>query len=84
MTLILERLEGGVAVLETSAGHVLNVPAELLAKGVREGDVLRLIVDDSGELLGLEPDFLETRKRREAAARHRASLPTAPEGDFEL
>lgn len=53
--LILDRIEGGMAVLETGGGMV-SLPAGELPPGAKEGDVLALRVDPES-----------TQKRRQAA-----------------
>lgn len=37
---VVDRVEGGFAVLEASAGHMENIPLHKLPQGVKEGDVL--------------------------------------------
>lgn len=43
--MILDRMEGDMAVLELDNGALVQVPAELLPAGAKEGDCLRLVVD---------------------------------------
>lgn len=61
-TLIVDGLEGRVARVELEDGSVQDWPLASLPRGVREGDVLRLHVEDGD--LSLKID-------REAAREHR-------------
>lgn len=46
MKWVIDRFEGADAVLEDKDGSVLNVSRTLLPKEAREGDVLRIEVDE--------------------------------------
>lgn len=72
---------GGVAALEDAAGGRWSVPRGRLPAGVREGDVLRMIVrDDGGVTLAL--DAGATHARRRALESRYVRLPRAPAGDL--
>lgn len=55
MKAVIDRLEGGKAVLELEGGGAAALPAGMLPAGAREGDVL---------VLTLEIDRAETERRR--------------------
>ena len=59
----LDRIEGGIAVLEMDGGTAA-APAELLPEGAREGVRLIVLVSPGGEIIGTETD----REGTEAAA----------------
>lgn len=84
-TLVVDRIDDGVAVLEGDDGTV-DVPASWLPAGAREGSVLRVEIarDDvaSRLVLTLDPG---ARAAREAEARElRESIPEGPDGDITL
>ncbi len=43
--MILDRIEGDIAVLELDDGNYLTLPKTYLPDGVQEGDILKLMVD---------------------------------------
>ncbi len=43
--LIIDRFEGGLAVVETDSG-MMHIPLSDLPKGAKEGDVLRISIDE--------------------------------------
>jgi DUF3006 family protein len=48
---VIDQIENGVAAVEINGDNVLTIPIEVLPKGVREGDVLRVtIAQDPAEL----------------------------------
>lgn len=84
-TVIVDRIENGVAVLEGEDGS-LDVPASWLPPGAREGTVLRVEVDrDDGAsrvVFTLDP---EAQAAREAEiGRLRDTIPEGPDGDIAL
>lgn len=83
--LVVDRIEGAVAVLEGDDG-TLDVPASWLPSGAREGSVLRVDLDRDADasrlVLTLDP---EARAAREAELRElRDSIPEGPDGDIAL
>ena len=64
---ILDRIENGIAVIEAD-GEMLNIPAEQLPNGAKEGDVLRM----DGESISV--DEQATASRKEAMRRRLKSL----------
>jgi hypothetical protein len=54
---IVDRIEGGIAVLELGVGRTFNAPLCMLPTGTREGSVLTL------SAVGFELDADETRRR---------------------
>ena len=52
--LVIDRFEGDFAVVETEKG-MINIPRSELPKGAREGDTLRLTIDE---------DDTDARKKR--------------------
>ncbi len=60
--LMIDRIEDGIAVIETESGHI-EVPAEKLAPDVREGDV---VVLENG--LYSADKSASDKRRREIAA----------------
>lgn len=84
-TLIVDRIENGVAVLEGEDGS-LDVPASWLPAGAREGSVLRVEArrDDGAShvVFTLDPD---AQAAREAEIRRlRDTIPEGPGGDIAL
>ena len=65
--LIIERIEDGIAVIEQEVGRI-EVPCEMLAEGVREGDVVTL---ENGLYTA---DKAATEKRRREIAAVQDSL----------
>lgn len=47
MKAVLDRFEGGAAVLRIEGGQELTIPKEELPKGAKEGSALFLIISDS-------------------------------------
>ena len=48
---VIDQIENGVAAVEINGGNVVTMPVEVLPKGIREGDVLRVtILQDPEEL----------------------------------
>jgi hypothetical protein len=85
LSLIVERIEEGIAVLEGEAGSV-EVPAAWLPRGAREGSMLlaELNRDDDASRLVLTLDR-EGQAAREAEIRRlRESIPEGPGGDVTL
>lgn len=84
-TLVVDRIEDGVASLEGDSGAI-DVPASWLPAGAREGSVLRVEAsreaDTSRLVLTLDA---EARAAREAEVRElRESIPEGPDGDIAL
>lgn len=46
---IIDRFEGPIAVVETDVGETVNVPRNSLPAGIKEGAVLRIVVDKEEE-----------------------------------
>ncbi len=63
MTVTIDRITGGIAVLELPSLERLEVPAKNLPAGAKEGDCL-LMTQDGGFVL----DKAETARRRKANA----------------
>lgn len=87
-TLVIDRFEGELAVLEQD-GRTFELPRAWLPPEAAEGEVLRLSVYTNARspalsFLRFMRDQGETRARREEAAALRAALPKGPEGDVEL
>ena len=62
---VVDRFEGKFAVLLVGdAERKLNIPRAQLAKGVKEGDWLKVEIAD-GNLVRAELDMEETQKRKE-------------------
>ena len=88
-TYVIERFEdNGWAVLERPDGELFNVPQEWMPEGASEGDILRLSVGSSPDLITNTIQFTvdqeETERRLEAAQSRRASWRKGPSGDIEL
>ena len=84
-TLIVDRIEDGIAVLEDE-DRTLELPVGWLPEGAGEGDVLRVeVAREAGMsrvVLQLDP---EARAAREAELRRlRDSIPEGPSGDLAL
>jgi len=48
---VIDQIENGVASVEINGNNVVTIPLEVLPKGVREGDVLRVTISqDPAEL----------------------------------
>lgn len=45
MQFVLDRFEGGKAIIETSNKEVFSIPQELFPENTKEGDVLTIIID---------------------------------------
>ncbi|WAM33929.1 DUF3006 domain-containing protein [Caldicellulosiruptor morganii] len=45
MRAVIDRFENGFAILELENGKMVNVPAELIPQGAREGDVILIEID---------------------------------------
>lgn len=63
--IIVDAIEGGLALVELPDGSTVDWPLASLPQGVREGDVVTLHVE--GGDLDIEIDHVATRKRREDA-----------------
>ena len=95
-TYVLDRFEdNGLAVLEDEAGRSFNVPRFWLPRGLSEGDVVvvelqDVISEDDLDFathyrgLDLYVDQAATDARRNRARDLRERLPKAPAGDLEL
>lgn len=46
-TLVIDRLEGGLAVCEISEGNFADIPVSALPEGVEEGDVINIYVNEA-------------------------------------
>jgi len=57
--LIVDRIEDGIAVIERDSGRRMEVPAEMLAEDVREGDVVMMV----NGLYLVRKDATEKRRR---------------------
>ena len=60
MKVIIDRFEGGFAVVELEDGRFVNVDRKLIPAGAKEGDVLLMT---EGDAPVFTPDPEETRKR---------------------
>jgi len=58
--MIVERIENGIAVLESGDGRMLKIEASLLDSRVREGDVIFF----DGSLYQTDPEATMERKKR--------------------
>lgn len=82
-TLIVDAIEGRLARVEREDGHFEDWPLASLPSGVREGDVVRLRVEDGD--LEIEIDHEETRRRhRQAQVELDALNVAAPTGKLDL
>lgn len=85
---IIDRIEEGLAHLESGDGPELLIPASWLPAGAAEGDVLTVSSETTADsptlTLTFRLDSLATIKRLEQARALRSSLKRGPEGDFEL
>ncbi|WAM31626.1 DUF3006 domain-containing protein [Caldicellulosiruptor naganoensis] len=45
MKAVIDRFEGDFAVLELENGKIVNVPADIVPQGAKEGDVLLIEID---------------------------------------
>lgn len=68
--LIIDRIEGDMAVCEDSGNHHLNIPIAGIAGSVEEGDLLRRNPNGSGYVVDLE----ETERRRRKLFRRQSNL----------
>lgn len=68
--LIIDRIEGDMAVCEDSGNHHLNIPIADIAGSVKEGDLLRRNPDGSGYVVDPE----ETERRRRKLFRRQSNL----------
>ena len=84
---IIDRFEGGHAVLERALHEMLDLPRSLLPSGTREGDALRVTIhaDVGTSRVTLVRDEQETA-RRAAEVRHlqKALRAKDPGGDITL
>lgn len=82
---IVDRIEDGVAVLESAAG-TLDVPSSWLPDGAVEGSVLRLEIrrDDGSSHITLALDPGGQAERQDELERLRAAIPEGPGGDITL
>jgi hypothetical protein len=89
--MVIDRFEdSGWVILEWVDGANLRLPAVLLPRAARPGDVLRVELSSELEatpvrqtvVLTVDPD--ETRRRRQHAEGLRESLPKGPEADIDL
>lgn len=46
-TLVVDRIEGGIAVCEISEGNFADIPVSALPEGVKEGDVISIYVNEA-------------------------------------
>jgi hypothetical protein len=87
-TFVVDRIEDGeIAVLEDEEGRTFPVPRAWLPGGIREGDVVRLALenDDRDERVlrfTLDPEVRERRREEILALRQR--LTRGPGGDISL
>ena len=49
MELVIDRIEDSFAVLELDSGELFDIPLAVLPKGVKEGDVIKITITESGE-----------------------------------
>ena len=49
MKVIIDRIEGGFAVVELENGSHFNLPAQLLPEGAKEGSVIDISLDKAAE-----------------------------------
>lgn len=49
MKIIIDRIEGGFAVVELENGSHFNLPAQLLPEGAKEGSVIDISLDKAAE-----------------------------------
>jgi hypothetical protein len=68
---IVDRFEGGLAVVERALHETLTLPRALLPAGTREGDVLRVVAQagDGESRFTVTRDPEETRRRAAEAGR---------------
>ena len=94
-TYVLDRFEDNLAVLADEAGRSFNVPRFWLPRGLSEGDVVvvelqEIVSEDDLDFathyrgLDLYVDQEATDARRDRARDLRERLPKAPAGDLEL
>jgi hypothetical protein len=83
--MIVDRIEGSLAVVEVDGGTV-DLPAAWLPAGAAEGSVLRVEVEqDSGaSRVTITLDSAATEDRIEAMRRLRDSIEEGPSGDLTL
>ena len=86
--LVVDRVEGDLAVVEVDGGAVLDLPLWLLPAGTREGDVVTVAAsgeEDGALRLTLRVDPAAGARGREAAAARLERLRARdPGGDVEL
>ena len=86
--LVVDRIEGDLAVVETGEGQMLDLPEWLLPAGVREGDVVVVqssMAEDGARRLELRVDRDATAAARSEAVRMLERLRSRdPGGDIEL
>lgn len=86
--LVVDRIEGDLAVVEVDGGAVLDLPLWLLPPGVREADVVSVTPaagEDGSLSLVLRVDPAAAAEAREAAADRLARLRARdPGGDVQL
>lgn len=49
MKIIIDRIEGGFAIVELKNGSHFNLPAQLLPEGAKEGSVIDISLDKAAE-----------------------------------
>ena len=59
-TYIIDRIEDGIATLETGEGEILHLPKKALPKGAREGHVLQ----KDGEVFTIDHEATNQRRQQ--------------------
>lgn len=84
-TVVVDRIEGGIAVLEVDGGTI-EVPAPWLPAGAREGSILRVAATGEANVSRIVLTLdAEARAAREADIQQlRESISEGPDGDIAL
>ena len=73
--LIIDRIEGDIALCEDAQETMHEIPRSLLPAGAREGDVIRVM---PGGGYALDPDEMQKRKARVASLMQRLFTKRTP------
>jgi len=46
--MIVDRIEGNIAIIEVTEGKLIELPLSILPDNVKEGDILKITVDNKG------------------------------------
>lgn len=64
MKVIIDRFENNYAIAELNNGeNFIDIPKNLIPPNTKEGDVLNIITDSSGNIIGAGIDTKETQSR---------------------